>query len=80
MLGSAGRLIPFMSCLTRLLDRAIAIALMMAAHVPSSQPLAALAGLPGRVLNAKKDYVNGQALVFQNIDYLMMTYRPLRKD
>ena len=31
-------------------------------------------------LKAKKEYVDGRALVFQNIDYLMMTYRLLRKD
>jgi hypothetical protein len=35
---------------------------------------------PSAFLDAKKDYVNGRALVFQNIDYLMMTYRLLRKD
>ena len=29
---------------------------------------------------AKQDYTNGRALVFQNIDYLMMTYRILAKD
>ena len=31
-------------------------------------------------MKAKTEYVNGRALVFQNIDYLMMTYRILRKD
>ena len=31
-------------------------------------------------MKAKSEYVNGRALVFQNIDYLMMTFRILRKD
>lgn len=31
-------------------------------------------------MKAKKEYTNGRALVFQNIDYLMMTFRILRKD
>ena len=31
-------------------------------------------------MKAKKDYVDGKALVFRNIDYLMLTYRVLRKD
>ena len=31
-------------------------------------------------MKAKKEYTKGRALVFQNIDYLMMTYRILRKD
>jgi len=35
---------------------------------------------PRAFLKAKKEYTNGRALVFQNIDYLMMTYRILRKD
>lgn len=35
---------------------------------------------PRAFLKAKKEYINGRALVFQNIDYLMMTYRLLRKD
>ena len=35
---------------------------------------------PRAFLKAKQDYTNGRALVFQNIDYLMMTYRILRKD
>lgn len=35
---------------------------------------------PRAFLKAKKEYTNGRALVFQNIDYLMMTYRILAKD
>ena len=31
-------------------------------------------------MKAKREYTNGRALVFQNIDYLMMTFRILRKD
>lgn len=31
-------------------------------------------------MKAKKEYTHGRALVFQNIDYLMMTFRILRKD
>ncbi|KAL6713832.1 hypothetical protein ACLMJK_008326 [Lecanora helva] len=35
---------------------------------------------PRAFLKSKQEYTNGRALVFQNIDYLMMTYRILRKD
>ncbi len=35
---------------------------------------------PRAFLKAKKEYTSGRALVFQNIDYLMMTFRILRKD
>ncbi|MCJ1388371.1 hypothetical protein MMC18_001217 [Xylographa bjoerkii] len=35
---------------------------------------------PTAFLKAKREYSEGRALVFQNIDYLMMTYRILKKD
>ena len=35
---------------------------------------------PRAFLKAKKEYSSGRALVFQNIDYLNMTYRILNKD
>ena len=35
---------------------------------------------PAAFMKAKRDYENNAALVFRNIDYLMMTYRILRKD
>jgi hypothetical protein len=31
-------------------------------------------------MKAKKQYQDGRALVFHNIDYLMITYRLMRKD
>ena len=31
-------------------------------------------------MKSKKNYQEGKALFFRNIDYLMMTYRILRKD
>ncbi|MCJ1416051.1 hypothetical protein MMC32_002386 [Xylographa parallela] len=35
---------------------------------------------PTAFLKAKREYSEGRALVFRNIDYLMMTYRILKKD
>jgi len=31
-------------------------------------------------MKAKKQYQDGRALVFHNIDYIMLTYRLIRKD
>ncbi|CAF9922563.1 MAG: hypothetical protein GOMPHAMPRED_002612 [Gomphillus americanus] len=35
---------------------------------------------PAAFMKSKKSYLEGKALFFRNIDYLMMTYRILRKD